>query len=104
MAEKSALKSKSEDLKSKPFLQFGTLNNCNTWRLSQIDCCSIEFGFQANVLKNNVIYIPPAVAAADYAPAIFEGERLQRRLEAEKQRNKEVHQLNLSMPKFYATH
>ena len=110
MAEKSAQKSKSEDLHSKLILQFGTANNFNTWRLHQIDRCSIEFGFQANILRNNVVYIPPAVAAADYTPAIIEGEPALTaaslatlRLEAEKQRNKEVHQLKLSMPKFYAT-
>ena len=74
MAEKSAQKSKSEDLHSKLILQFGTANNFNTWRLHQIDRCSIESGFQANILRNNVIYFPPAVAAADYTPAIIEGE------------------------------
>ena len=74
------------------------------------DRCSIEFGFQANVLKSNVIYVPPAVAAADYTPAIIGGKPALTaaslatlRLEAEKQRNKEVHQLKLSKPKFYAT-
>ena len=91
-------------------LQFGAANNFYTWRLSQIDCCSIEFGFQANVMKNNVIYVPPAVVAADYTPAVIEGEPALTaallatlRLEAEKQRNKEVHQLKLSKPKYYAT-
>ena len=111
MAEKLALKSKSEDLKAKSFLQFGTLSNFNTLRLSKIDRCFIKFGFQANVLKNNVIYLPPAVAAADYTPAIIEEEPAliaasvaTLHLEAEKQRNKEVHhQLKLSMPKFYTT-
>ena len=110
MAEKSAQKSKSEVLQNKLILQFGTANNFNSWRLYQIDRCTIESGFQANILKNNVTYIPPAVAAADYTPAIIEGEPsltaaslATLRLEAEKQRNKEVHQLKLSMPKFYAT-
>ena len=74
MAEKSVSKSKSEDIKVKVILQFGTANNFNRWRLYQIDRCSIEYGFQANILKNNVIYVPPAVAAADYTPAIIEGE------------------------------
>ena len=57
-----------------------------------------------------MIYVPPAVVAADYTPAVIEGEPALTaaslatlRLEAEKQRNKEVHQLKLSMPKFYAT-
>ena len=57
-----------------------------------------------------MIYVPPAVAAADYTPAIIGGKPALTaaslatlRLEAEKQRNKEVHQLKLSMPNFYAT-
>ena len=58
-----------------------------------------------------MIYLPPAVAAADYIPAIIEEEPAliaasvaTLHLEAEKQRNKEVHhQLKLSMPKFYTT-
>ena len=58
MAEKSAPKSKSDDLKDKLILQFGTANNFDSWRLYQIDRCSIEFDFQANILKNNVIYVP----------------------------------------------
>ena len=110
MAEKTTTKPKSEDVKGKVILQIGAANNFNTWRLYQIDRCSIDFGFQANILKNNVIYVPPAVVAADYTPAIIEGEPAitatalaTLRLEAEKQRNKEVHQLKLSMPKFFAT-
>ena len=106
----SVPKSKSGDIKVKVILQFGTANNFNTWRLYQIDRCSIEYGFQANILKNDVIYVPPAVAAADYTPAIIEGEPAVTaaslatlRLEAQEQRNKEVHQLKLSMPKFFAT-
>ena len=78
--------------------------------MSQIDRCSIEFGFQANVLKIFVNYVPRAVAAADYTPAIIEGEPALTaaslatlRLGAEKQRNKKNHQLKLSMPKIYAT-
>ena len=78
--------------------------------LNVIDKCSIEFGFQANILKNNVVYEPPGKTATDYTPAAMEGETplsaaslTTLRLEAEKQRNKEVHQLKLSMPKFFAT-
>ena len=110
MAEKSSTKSKSEDTKSKVILQFGTGNNFNTWRLCQIDRCGIEYGFQANVLKTNVAYVPPAVTAIDYTPPAIEGEPALTaaslatlRLEAEKQRNKEIHMLKLSMPKFFAT-
>ena len=57
-----------------------------------------------------MIYVPQAVVAADYTPAVIEGEPALTaaslatlRLEAEKQRNNEVHQLKLSIPKFYAT-
>ena len=110
MAEKSSTKSKSEDTKSKVILQFGTGNNFNTWRLCQIDRCGIEYGFQANVLKTNVAYVPPAVTAIDNTPPAIEGEPALTaaslatlRLEAEKQRNKEIHMLKLSMPKFFAT-
>ena len=110
MAEKSSTKSKSEDTKSKVILQFGTGNNFNTWRLCQIDRCGIEYGFQANVLKTSVAYVPPAVTAIDYTPPAIEGEPALTaaslatlRLEAERQRNKEIHMLKLSMPKFFAT-
>ena len=54
--------------------------------------------------------MPPGVVASDYTPAVVEGEPaltaatlVTLRLEAEKLRNKDVHQLKLSMPKLYAT-
>ena len=110
MADKASSKSKSEDIKVRVILQIGASNNFETWRLHVIDKCSIEFGFQANILKNNVVYVPPGITAADYTPAAMEGETALSaaslttlRLEAEKQRNKEVHQLKLSMPKFFST-
>ena len=110
MADKASSKSKSEDVKVRVILQFGAGNNFETWRLHAIDKCSIEFGFQANILKNNVVYVPPGITAADYTPAIIAGESplsaaslATLRLEAEKQRNKEIHQLKLSMPKFFST-
>ena len=107
MAERGISKAKAEVAKSQLYLQFGVMNNFNTWRLHQIDRCSIEFGFQANVLRNNVQYVPPGVVASDYTPEVVEGEPaltaaslVTLRLEAEKQRNKEIHMLKLSMPKF----
>ena len=110
MAERGISKAKVEVAKSQLYLQFGVTNNFNTWRLHQIDRCSIEFGFQANVLKNNVQYVPPGVVASDYTPDVVEGEPaltaaslVTLRLEAEKQRNKEIHMMKLSMPKFFAT-
>ena len=110
MAEKGIPKAKAEIAKSQLYLQFGVTNNFNTCRLHQIDRCSIESEFQANALKNNVRYVPPGVVASDYTPEVVEGEPaltaaslVTLRLETEKQRNKEVHQLKLSMPKFYAT-
>lgn len=110
MADKTASKPKVEDAKGKVYLHFGTENNFNTWRLHQIDKCSIEFGFQANVMKNNERYLPRGVVAADYTPAVIAGEPAitavslaALRLEAEKLRNKELHNLKTSMPKFYAT-
>jgi hypothetical protein len=74
MADKTASKLKVDDVKSKVYLHFGTANNFNTWRLHQIDNCSIEFGFQANVMKNNQRYVPRAVVTADYTPAVIVGE------------------------------
>jgi predicted lactoylglutathione lyase len=110
MAQKTASTLKSEDVKGKLILQFGKENNFTAWKLSQIDRCSIEFGYQANVLKNNVAYVPPAIAAADYTPPAIEGEAAlssaaltQLRVDAEKQRNKEVLRLKQTMPKFFAT-
>jgi hypothetical protein len=110
MADKTASKPKVDDVRSQVYLHFGTANNFNTWRLHQIDKCSIEFGFQANVMKNNQRYVPRGVVTADYTPAIIVGEPAitavslaALRLEAEKLRNKELHNLKTSMPKFYAT-
>ena len=86
------------------------MNNFNTWRLCQIDRCGIEYGFQANVLKTNVAYVLPALTAIGSTPPAIEGEPALTAasfathcLEAEKQRNKEIHMLKLSMSKFFAT-
>jgi hypothetical protein len=110
MAQKTSSTLKSEDVKSKLFLQFGKDNNFSAWKLLQIDRCSIEFGFQANILKNNVPYVPPAIVAADYTPSVTEGEAALNaaalsslRVDAEKQRNKEILRLKQTMPKFFAT-
>ena len=110
MAQKTASTAKSEVSTGKVFLQFGKENNFHAWRLSQIDRCSIEYGFQANVLKNNVPYVPPAIVPADYTPPAVAGEAALAaaalgllRVDAEKQRNKEVLRLKQTMPKFYAT-
>ena len=53
--------------------------------------------------------MPRGVVAADYIPAVIEGEPAitavslaALRLEAEKLRNKERHNLMISMPEFYA--
>ena len=50
-------------------LSFGKENNFVNWRNFPIDACTSEFGFQANILKNGVVYIPRAIVAADYMPA-----------------------------------
>ena len=42
--------------------------------LFQFDRCSIEFVFQANVIKNKVPFVPRAIIAADYTPLIAAGE------------------------------
>jgi hypothetical protein len=55
MADKESSKSKSEDVKVRVILQFGAGNNFETWRLHVIDKCSIEFGFQANILPINAV-------------------------------------------------
>jgi hypothetical protein len=64
-------------------------------RRHQIDKCSIEFGFQANVMKNYERYMSRGIVAADYSPAVIEGEPAVSavslaalRLEAEKLRSK----------------
>ena len=56
MAEKSAQKSKSEDLKSKLILQFGTANNFNTWRLYQICDPVIGKGSESRVERKVLSY------------------------------------------------
>ena len=53
MANKTVSKLEVKDVKRKLYLHFGTQNNFSTWRLHQIDKCSIEFGFQANIMENN---------------------------------------------------
>ena len=61
-------------------------------------------------MENNERYVPRGVVAADYTAAVIEGEPAiaavsfaALRLEAEKLRNKELHNLMISMPEFYAT-
>jgi hypothetical protein len=56
-----------------------------------------------------MVNVPLGITATDYTPAAMKGEPALSaaslttlRLEAEKQRNKEVHQLKLSMPKFFS--
>jgi hypothetical protein len=110
MAQKTASTMKSEVTPAKVSLQFGKANNFHVWRLFQFDRCSIKFGFQANVLKNNVPFVPPAIVAADYTPLLAPEEAqlpaaalALLRVDVEKQRNKEVLRLKQTMPKFYAT-
>ena len=110
MAQKSAPAAKSETVVIKIYLQFGKANNFQLWKTYQLNHRSIEFGFQANVIKNNVPYIPRAIVPADYTPPLGSGEPaltaaalVLLRVNTEKQRNKEILQLKLSMPKFYAT-
>ena len=112
-------KTKTDETKS-VILRFGKENNFNSWKIFQIAACTREFGFQANVLKNGITYTPRAVVAEDYMPAVevavvIEGgvdapEPLAPlnnaalatlRVEAEKDRNKEVRQLRLNAPKFF---
>ena len=88
MAEKGVSKAKTEVAKSQLYLQFGVTNNFNIWRLHQIDRCSIEFGFQANVLKNNVQYVQPGVVASDYTPEVVEGGTKWLKEEFQKQKRK----------------
>ena len=74
MAQKTALSAKSDLTASKLLLQFGKEKNFQAWKLYKIDRCSIEYGFQANVLKTNLPYVPPAIVAADYTPPVVTGE------------------------------
>ena len=93
-------------------LSFGKENNFNSYKIFRIDACTREFGFQANVLENG---ITRAVVAEDCMPAVevavvIEGgvgapEPLAPlnnaalatwRVEAEKNRNKEVQRLRLN--------
>ena len=110
MAQKTASSAKSDLTARKLLLQFGKENNFQAWKLHQIDRCSIEYGFQANVLKNNLPYVPPAIVSADYTPPVVAGEAALAaaaltllRVNAEKQRNKEVLRLKQIMSKFFAT-
>ena len=62
------------------------------------------------MLKSNLPYVPPAIVAADCTPPVVAGEAALAaaaltllRVDAEKQRNKEVLRLKQTMPKFFAT-
>ena len=103
MADKTVSKLKVDDVKSKVYLHFCTANNFNTWRLHQIGKCSTEFGFQANVMKNNERYVPRGVVAVNYTPTVVVEERTITAvssaallMEAEKLRNKELYNLKSS--------
>ena len=68
MAEQMSAKAKTDEPKFL-LLSFRKGNNFVSWRNFPIDVCTSEFGFQANILKNGVVYIPRAIVAADYMPA-----------------------------------
>ena len=62
------------------------------------------------MLKDNLPYVPPAIVSADYTPPVVAGEAALAaaaltllRVNAEKQRNKEVLRLKQIMSKFFAT-
>ena len=114
MTSKTSVTSAKSEERSM-ILQFGKSNNFQEWRLRQIDVCGKEFGFLANVMKTNVPYVPPAVVPTDYTPAApVDGEAQAGqaglnaaaiallRVDAEKQRNKEISKLKQISPKFYA--
>ena len=61
-------KAKTDEPKS-VVLRFEKENNFVSWRNFQIDACTRDFGIQANVLKNGIVYILRAVVAAEYVPA-----------------------------------
>jgi hypothetical protein len=70
------------------------------------------FGAQANVLKNNVAYVPPAVVEADFMPVEDPGGGghgfnataiATLRLEAEKARGKKIRELKDAEPRFYSS-
>ena len=95
-------------------LSFGKENNFVNWRNFPIDACTSEFGFQEIVLENmemSRLYIPRAIVAADYRKcnwlmpevlaSLNNAALITLRVEAEKDRNKEVRQLRLNAPKFY---
>ena len=46
----------------------GKGNNFLAWRENCLDIFGPLFGSQANVLKNNIAYVPPTVVEADYMP------------------------------------
>ena len=90
-------------------LEWGHENNFLEWKKFILGRTEREFGFLSNVIKNDRPYVPPAVQVEDYTPGVIDGQDnlseksvLSLRYDAEKMRMKEVNQLKLDMPKFYA--
>ena len=91
-------------------LLHGKKNNFMRWKISQTIICTKLFGKQANVMKNNVAYVVPAVVENDYVPIIEEGgEQMNEvniallRLDAEKNRNKAIARLKEAATIFFVT-
>ena len=87
-----------------------TKKNYASWLPGMKILCSKLYGKQANVLKNNVAFVYPAVVAADYTPPLGAGQLAltgaqlaKLRLKAEEERNAKVLKLADNMAGFYAT-
>jgi hypothetical protein len=114
MMRNSKLSTEPEAKRPALILRCGKFNNFIAWKHEQMEQCAVEYGFQANVMKTGVAYMPRPVVESDYMPAVSEdvAEELPAlsaasvatlRLEAEKERNKEVRALKLALPRLYAT-
>ena len=91
-------------------LMHGKTNNFMHWKVVQTVVCIKLFGKQANVMKNNVPYVVPAVELEDYTPLVPEGgvqinnaQIALLRMEAEKTRNKVVARFKESATVFFIT-
>jgi hypothetical protein len=87
----------------------GQQNNFIAWREQTYNECKEEFGKLATVVKTGVGYTIPPLVAADYEPPVADGEVALAanqmtilRLEAEKERQKEVRKMKQNEPKMFA--
>jgi hypothetical protein len=70
MMRNSKLSTEPEAKRPALILRCEKFNNFIAWKHEQMEQCAVEYGFQANVMKTGVAYMPRPVVESDYMPAV----------------------------------